>query len=78
MDKLAAVVSRYLKRWCYSSGGAQVAHIAAGFLIECMQEVHQFLADVRGDASAGRRAAGEAGQRPGTACLPWDRDHSLR
>ncbi|MFD4860652.1 hypothetical protein [Streptomyces atratus] len=48
-----AVASRYLKRWCYSGGGAQAARIAAGFLIECMQEVdqvHQFLSDVRGDA----------------------------
>ena len=53
MDKLAAVTSRYLKRWCYSGGGAEVAYIAAGFLIECMQEVDvvsQFLSDVRGDA----------------------------
>lgn len=53
MDKLAAVASRYLKRWCYSGGGAQVAYIAAGFLIECMQEVDQvsqFLCDVRGSA----------------------------
>ncbi|MFG2594936.1 hypothetical protein [Streptomyces sp. NPDC048462] len=38
MDKLVAVASRYLKRWCYSGGGAEVAYTAAGFLIECMQE----------------------------------------
>lgn len=53
MDKLVAVASRYLKRWCYSGGGAEVAFIAAGFLIECMQEVDevgQFLSDVRGSA----------------------------
>lgn len=52
MDKLVAVAGRYLKRWCYS-GGAEVAYIAAGFLIEAMQEVDQvgqFLSDVRGDA----------------------------
>ncbi|MEU9189454.1 hypothetical protein AB0D14_33915 [Streptomyces sp. NPDC048484] len=53
MDKLVTVAGRYLKRWCYSGGGAQFAYTAAGFLIECMQEVdqvHQFLSDVRGDA----------------------------
>lgn len=55
MDKLVAVASRYLKRWCLASGaGAHTAWIAAGFLIEIMQEVDQvsqFLADVRGDAA---------------------------
>ncbi|WP_331725487.1 hypothetical protein OG596_38105 (plasmid) [Streptomyces sp. NBC_01102] len=53
MDKLVAVAGRYLKRWCYSGGGAQCAYTSAGFLIECMQEVDQvsqFLSDVRGDA----------------------------
>ncbi|MFJ5851146.1 hypothetical protein [Streptomyces sp. NPDC092903] len=53
MDKLAVVASRYLKRWCYSGGGAHVAYTTAGFLIEVMQEVdqvHQFLSDVRGSA----------------------------
>ncbi|MGW5679754.1 hypothetical protein ACWEV4_32540 [Streptomyces sp. NPDC003860] len=58
--KLAAVASRYLKRWCLAGGGADSARIAAGFLIESMQEVdqvHQFLADVRGDAYAGQPAA---------------------
>ncbi|MFH8993070.1 hypothetical protein [Streptomyces sp. NPDC017940] len=52
MDKLVAVASRYFNRWCYSGGGAEVAYIAAGFLIEVMQEVDQvsqFRADVRGD-----------------------------
>lgn len=50
MDKLVAVATRYLKRWCYSGGGAQCAYTSAGLLIECMQEVeqvHQFLADIR-------------------------------
>ncbi|WP_335938987.1 hypothetical protein [Streptomyces sp. PTD5-9] len=40
-------------------GGTASAWIAAGFLIECVQEVdqvHQFLADVHGDAYAGRPA----------------------
>ncbi|MFE7805866.1 hypothetical protein ACFU51_14615 [Streptomyces sp. NPDC057430] len=58
--RLVAVASRYLKRWCLAGGGADTAWVAAGFLIECMQEVdevHQFLADVRGDAYAGRPAA---------------------
>lgn len=53
MDKLTAVAIRYLKRWCYSGGGAEVAYTAAGFLIECMQEVDQvsqFLSDIRGNA----------------------------
>lgn len=57
--KLVAVASRYLKRWCLASGaGAHTAWIAAGFLIECMQEVDQvgqFLADIRGDVGAGLR-----------------------
>ncbi|MFF2236276.1 hypothetical protein [Streptomyces anulatus] len=60
MDKLVAVATRYLKRWCYSGGGAHTAWIAAGFLIECMQEVdqvHQFLADIRRDAYTGRPMA---------------------
>jgi hypothetical protein len=51
-----AVASRYLKRWCLAGGGAQAAWIAAGFLIECMQEVdqvHQFLVDVRGNVGVG-------------------------
>ncbi|MGW0315400.1 hypothetical protein [Streptomyces flavidovirens] len=55
LRQLVAVASRYLKRWCLAGGGAHTAWIAAGFLIECMQEVdhvHQFLADVRGDAGA--------------------------
>lgn len=59
-EKLVTVASRYLKRWCLAGGGAHTAWIAAGFLIECMQEVdqvHQFLADVRGDAYAGQPAA---------------------
>ncbi|WP_326681570.1 hypothetical protein [Streptomyces sp. NBC_01237] len=55
MDKLVAVASRYLKRWCLASGnGAHTARITAGFLIEVMQEVDQvsqFLADVRSDAA---------------------------
>jgi hypothetical protein len=58
---LVTVASRYLKRWCLASGaGAHTAWIAARFLIECMQEVdqvHQFLADVRGDAGARYAAA---------------------
>ncbi|MFH8365125.1 hypothetical protein ACH4FV_36870 [Streptomyces anulatus] len=57
MDKLVAVATRYLKRWCYSGGGAQYAYTSAGFLIECMQEVHQFLADIRRDAYTGRPMA---------------------
>lgn len=60
MDKLAAVTIRYLKRWCLAGGGAQTAWIAAGFLIENMQEVdqvNQFLSDVRGDASRWPAAA---------------------
>ncbi|MFC0602236.1 hypothetical protein [Streptomyces palmae] len=58
--QLVTVASRYLKRWCLAGGGADTAWIAAGFLIECMQEVdqvHQFLADIRGDAYAGQPAA---------------------
>ncbi|MFC7980095.1 hypothetical protein ACFUT3_33295 [Streptomyces cinereoruber] len=55
--KLATVASRYLERWCLASGaGAHIAWIAAGFLIECMQEVdtvHQYLADIRRDAAFG-------------------------
>ncbi|MGW0669748.1 hypothetical protein [Streptomyces sp. NPDC002746] len=60
MDKLAAVAIRYLKRWCYSGGGAHVAYTTAGFLIEVMQEVdqvHQFLSDVRGSAPQWNPAA---------------------
>ncbi|WKN19291.1 hypothetical protein NEH83_37015 [Streptomyces sp. JUS-F4] len=60
MDKLVAVATRYLKRWCYSVGGAQCAYTSAGFLIECMQEVDQvsqFLADIRRDAYTGRQMA---------------------
>ncbi|MEU1798207.1 hypothetical protein [Streptomyces californicus] len=59
LGKLVTVASRYLKRWCLAGGGAEAAWIAAGFLTEVMQEidqVHQFLADVRGDAYAGRPA----------------------
>ncbi|MFJ1804032.1 hypothetical protein [Streptomyces sp. NPDC088180] len=59
-EKLVTVASRYLKRWCLAGGGAHTAWIAAGFLIECMQEVdqvHQFIADVCGDAYAGRPTA---------------------
>ncbi|MFE3687794.1 hypothetical protein ACFXPM_31830 [Streptomyces sp. NPDC059095] len=58
LGKLVTVASRYLKRWCLASGaGARTAWIAAGFLIEAMQEVDQvgqFLYDIRGDAYAGR------------------------
>lgn len=60
LGKLVTVASRYLKRWCLASGGVDAAWIAAGFLIECMQEVDQvgqFLDDIRGDAYAGRPAA---------------------
>ncbi|OKJ48894.1 hypothetical protein [Streptomyces sp. CB02115] len=60
MDKLVAVATRYLKRWYYSGGGAQCAYTSAGLLIECMQEVdqvHQFLADIRRDAYTGRPMA---------------------
>ncbi|MEV6726209.1 hypothetical protein AB0M94_35370 [Streptomyces xanthochromogenes] len=61
LGKLVTVASRYLKRWCLASGaGARTAWIAAGFLIEAMQEVDevgQFLYDIRGDAHAGRPAA---------------------
>ncbi|GGY73663.1 hypothetical protein [Streptomyces anulatus] len=59
--KLVTGASRYLKRWCLATGaGAHTAWIAAGFLIECMQEVdevHQFLADIRRDAYTGRPTA---------------------
>lgn len=58
--KLVTVASRYLKRWCLAGGGAHTAWIAAGFLIECMQDVdqvHQFLADIRRDAGARYGAA---------------------
>ncbi|MCZ4100997.1 hypothetical protein [Streptomyces sp. H39-C1] len=54
LRQLVTVASRYLKRWCLAGGGAHTAWIAAGFLIEVMQEVDQvsqFLADVRGDAA---------------------------
>ncbi|WP_330346747.1 hypothetical protein [Streptomyces sp. NBC_00582] len=54
LRQMVTVASRYLKRWCLAGGGAQTAWIAAGFLIECMQEVDQvsqFLADVRGNVS---------------------------
>ncbi|MFC8795788.1 hypothetical protein [Streptomyces cinereoruber] len=67
------VTSRYLERWCLASGaGAHTARIAAGFLIECIQEVDQvsqFLADVRGDAD-GRRPRPEPGRRPATEISP--------
>ncbi|MFJ1804026.1 hypothetical protein [Streptomyces sp. NPDC088180] len=60
-EKLVAVASRYLKRWCLASrAGAHTAWIAAGFPIECMQEVdqvHQFLTDIRSDAYTGRPTA---------------------
>ncbi|MGR8010748.1 hypothetical protein [Streptomyces hypolithicus] len=39
LGQLVTVASRYLKRWCLAGGGAQAAWIAAGFLIECMEEV---------------------------------------
>ncbi|MFQ6147454.1 hypothetical protein ACLMNJ_31005 [Streptomyces seoulensis] len=58
--KLVTVASRYLKRWCLAGGGPDTAWIAAGFLIECMQEVDQvgqFLYDISGDAYVGRPAA---------------------
>ncbi|MFI8405178.1 hypothetical protein ACIGG5_33725 [Streptomyces sp. NPDC085463] len=55
--KLVTVAGRYLKRCCLASGaGAHTAWIAAGFLIECMQEVgtvHQHLADICRDAAFG-------------------------
>ncbi|MEU9272162.1 hypothetical protein AB0E04_43180 [Streptomyces sp. NPDC048251] len=54
LRQMVTVASRYLKRWCLAGDGAQTAWIAAEFLIECIQEVDQvsqFLADVRGDAS---------------------------
>lgn len=61
LGQLVTVASRYLKRWCLASGaGAHTAWIAAGFLIEVMQEVDQvgqFLYDIRGDAYVGRPAA---------------------
>ncbi|MGW6739285.1 hypothetical protein ACWGDX_00830 [Streptomyces sp. NPDC055025] len=60
LGQLVAVASRYLKRWCLAGGGAQAAWIAAGFLIECMQEVDQvsqFLADVRGNVDSGHGLA---------------------
>ncbi|MFD8823800.1 hypothetical protein ACFV1C_15725 [Streptomyces sp. NPDC059605] len=61
LRQLVTVASRYLKRWCLASGaGAHTAWIAAGFLIECMQEidqVHQFLADIRDNADARYSAA---------------------
>ncbi|MET7912015.1 hypothetical protein ABZS98_27855 [Streptomyces avermitilis] len=37
----------------HAGGGAQAAYIAAVFLIECMQEVDQFLVDIRGNVGAG-------------------------
>ncbi|MFI0191752.1 hypothetical protein ACH4PW_29920 [Streptomyces sp. NPDC017082] len=59
-EKLVTVASRHLKRWCLASGaGAHTAWIAAGFLIECMQEVDevgQFLDDIRGNVGAGFRS----------------------
>ena len=59
-EKLVTVASRYLKRWCLASGaGAHTAWIAAGFLIECMQEVDQvgqFIDDIRGNVGAGFRS----------------------
>ncbi|MFV0126157.1 hypothetical protein ACLGI4_00195 [Streptomyces sp. HMX112] len=61
LQRLVTVTGGYLKRWCLASGGeAQTVLIVTGFLIECMQEVdqvHQFLADVRGDAGVGYVAA---------------------
>ncbi|MER8087825.1 hypothetical protein ACIO6T_37100 [Streptomyces sp. NPDC087532] len=60
LRQLVTAASRYLKRWRLAGGGAHTAWIAAGFLIECMQEVdqvHQFLADVRGDVGARYAAA---------------------
>ncbi|MGW4103091.1 hypothetical protein [Streptomyces sp. NPDC004976] len=42
-----------------SEAGPHTAWIAAGFLIECMQEVdqvHQFLDDIRGNVGAGFRS----------------------
>ncbi len=56
VDQLVAVTSRYLERWCPAGGGAPAGHMAAGFLIECVQEVDQvsqFLADIRGNVAAG-------------------------
>ncbi|MCT9113904.1 hypothetical protein ACFWD7_49640 [Streptomyces mirabilis] len=53
LGDLVAVTNRYLRRWCHAGGGARAACIAAVFLIECMQEVHQFLADVRGNVGSG-------------------------
>jgi hypothetical protein len=60
LRQLVTVASRYLKRWCLAGSGAHTAWIAAGFLIECMQEVdqvHQFLADIRGNAGTWYAAA---------------------
>ncbi|WP_234323368.1 hypothetical protein [Streptomyces bikiniensis] len=56
MDKLAAVTSREFMRRCLAGEGAEAAWSAARFLIECMEEVDQvseFLADVRGDVATG-------------------------
>ncbi|MEU2718042.1 hypothetical protein [Streptomyces sp. NPDC007205] len=61
LRQLVTVASRCLKCWCLEGGGGtQTGLIAAGFLIECMQEVDQvsqFLADVRGDTGYGVAAA---------------------
>jgi hypothetical protein len=86
--KLMTVASRYLKRWCLASGaGAHTAWIAAGFLIECMQEVdqvHQFLADIRRDTRARHGAAAARAEREaraeGTtrATAPGGRDGGAR
>ncbi|MEU1013433.1 hypothetical protein [Streptomyces sp. NPDC005890] len=79
--QLVTVTSRYLKRWCLADGdGAQTAFIAAGFLIECMQEVdtvYQFLVDIRGDAGARYGAAAACAERKAGAA-PGDGDFSFR
>ncbi|MFC7965476.1 hypothetical protein [Streptomyces cinereoruber] len=56
VDQLVTVTSRYLKRWRLTGGGANAARIAAGFLIECIQEVDQvsqYLADTRRGITTG-------------------------
>ncbi|MFK0017070.1 hypothetical protein [Streptomyces sp. NPDC091027] len=58
LTNLTEVVVRYFKWWCLGGGGAPVA---AGFLIECMQEegghTLQILSDVRQAADPAWRTA---------------------
>ncbi|WP_234323325.1 hypothetical protein [Streptomyces bikiniensis] len=59
LDRLATVTNRDLMRRCLTGNAVEAAWSAAQFLIECMQEVDQvsqFLADVRGDIATGRPA----------------------